>query len=106
MIYLIKEEDIIFNKINVLYFYASWMPYHKKMLIMIDKIEKKYNNIKFLAIDVDYYKNLCNRFNVFSVPTTIIFFNGNELKRIVGLVLTSAFKKVFADIYNSIGEQV
>jgi thioredoxin 1 len=100
--YFITNEEELFNKnkIQSLYFYSSWMPYHKKMLIMINKIEQKYKNINFLAIDVDHFNNLCIRFDVKSIPTVIIINNGEEIKRIDGLVMTSAFRSIFVDIYN------
>lgn len=91
----IKLED---NALQAIYFYASWLPYHKKMLIMIDKMEDKFKNIKFMAIDVDHFKNQCIRFNIDSIPAVIMLNNGKEVKRITGLVLTSAFKSALADI--------
>lgn len=99
MLFITKEDDIQLNNLSVLYFYASWMPYHKKVLYMIDKIEKKYENIKFQAVDVDFFKNQCLRFNIKSVPTIVIFDDDKEIKRINGIVLTSAFKSAFNEIY-------
>jgi len=100
MIFLTQEEDIDLNKsLQSLYFYASWMPFHKKILVMIGKIEEKYK-ANFLAIDIDNFGNLCNRFKIDSVPTILVFQEGKELKRIEGICLTSAFKSVYADIYS------
>jgi thiol-disulfide isomerase/thioredoxin len=70
------------------------------MMIMKDKIEEKYPEVKFIAIDVDYFKNLCLRFGIESIPNIIVFKDGKECKRIAGLVLTSAFKSAFGDICN------
>ena len=98
MFFITKESEIIFDKLQGLYFYASWMPFHKKMLIMIKKIEEKYKNVTFLAIDVDYFPTLCKRFSVESIPAVIVLKEGQEIKRINGLVMTSAFKSNFADI--------
>jgi len=99
MIFISEESDLNFDRMCVLYFYASWVPYNKKMLIMIDKMEQKYSNINFFAINTDNFKQLCKRFSINSVPTVIIF-DKKEVKRITGLVLTSAFKSAFADICN------
>ncbi len=99
MIFL-TDENIVICKLQALYFYAPWIPYHKKMLIMIDKVEQKYKNIEFLAINTDDFKGLCSRFSVSSIPSVIILNDGAELKRIKGLVMTSAFKSAFADIFN------
>ena len=101
MIFLLDEHEFPNNYKNVVfYFYASWMPFHKKMLTMIDKMENKYNNLTFYAIDVDNLKKITKRFNIDSVPTVLIIIDGKEEKRINGLIMTSAFKSVFVDIYN------
>ena len=99
MFFITKEEEIDINlPLQALYFYASWMPYHNKFITMISKIEEKYKNVQFFAIDVDYFKSQCKRFSVNSVPTVVILKDGKEIKRINGLVLTSAFRSAFADI--------
>lgn len=101
MLFVTSESEIkLEDSFQGLYFYASWMPYHKKMLVMIDKMEDKFKNIKFMAIDIDSFKNQVIRFNIDSIPTVIILDNGKEVKRINGLVLTSAFKRAVADICN------
>lgn len=98
MIFITQEEEIKINNLISLYFYANWMPYHQKFLTMIDKVEQKYKNIQFYAIDVDQFASQCKRFSVTSIPTVLILKNGKELKRINGLTLTSAFKSAFVDI--------
>lgn len=101
MHFITDESELDLNKKNMaLYFYAPWMPFHKKMLFMISKIECKYQNIVFYAIDADFFKNLCTRFEVDQIPTVIIRSETKELKRVVGITLTSAFKKIFYDILN------
>lgn len=101
MFFLSKEDELIFSSnIKALYFYAQWMPYHNKMLIMIDKVEQKYKNITFLAIDVESFKGLCKRFSVESIPTVVITNLGTEIKRLNGFIMTSAFISAFTDICN------
>ncbi len=102
MLFITQEEELQLNKpLQALYFYASWMPYHGKFLTMIGKMEEKYKDISFYAIDVDVFNNQCKRFSIDSIPTVIILKDGKEAKRINGLVLTSAFRSAFADICNS-----
>jgi thiol-disulfide isomerase/thioredoxin len=101
MDFITQENEIQMDlPLQALYFYALWIPFNKKFITMIDKMEKKYD-IPFCAIDVDQFSNQCKRFDVASIPTVVIFKNGEEIKRITGLVLTSAFKSVFADICSS-----
>jgi len=99
MNFLTQEEELEMDRpVQALYFYASWMPYHNKFLTMIGKMEDKYAAV-FSAIDVDQFSNQCKRFQITSIPTVLILKEGKEVKRINGLVLTSAFKSAFADIY-------
>ena len=101
MLFLVQEKDLDINQsLCALYFYASWMPFHKKMMIMIEKMEQKYPIIKFFAINVESFKGLCKRFAISSVPIVLILEAGREAKRINGIVLTSAFKSAFVDICN------
>ena len=99
MLYITKEEDLNINQsCQAIYFYATWMPYHNRFITMISKMEEKYKNISFYAIEVDQFPNQCKRFSIDSIPTVLILQDGKEIKRINGLVLTSAFKGAFADI--------
>jgi len=99
MKFLTQEEDLSFKgKRQSFYFYSAWMPYHKKMLSMISKMEDKYKDINFFAIDTDHFRGLCKRFNIESIPTVIILEDNYEVKKINGIVLTSAFRSAFADI--------
>ena len=102
MIFITEESEIQINEgIVGLYFYSSWMPFHKKMLIMISKIEDKYKDIQFYAIDTDHFKSLCKRFDINEIPTVTVWSRNKEIKKIVGLTMTSAFKSAFNDICNT-----
>src|SRR5271166_216597 len=98
MVFITREEELQIDlPLQSLYFYSSWMPYHQKFLTMIEKIEEKYK-IPFYAIDVDQFRNQCIRFSIDSIPTVTVLKEGKEVKRINGLVLTSAFRSMYADI--------
>lgn len=102
MIFCTQESDLKFEtKIVSLYFYASRIPYHNKIISIIEKVKVKYKDISFFAIDADYFKGLCKRFDITSVPEVVILVDGKDIKRINGLILPSVFSSVFGDIYNS-----
>lgn len=103
MIFITSESEIQNSfGLTALYFYASWMPGHKKMCDMIEKVNQHYPGIKSIAIDIEYFKNQCIRFKIESIPTVIIFKDGGkEINRILGRPMLSAFKKVFGDICTS-----
>ena len=102
MLFITRQEELQIDlPLQALYFYAPWMPYHNKMITMIGKIEEKYKDVSFFAIDVGEFESQCKRFSVDSIPTVIILKGGKEVKRINGMVLTKPFKTAFADICTS-----
>jgi thioredoxin-like negative regulator of GroEL len=103
MLFLTSEDELkITNSIQALYFYAPWLGLpHRKMMTMIGKVSEKHQDIEFIGVDSDQFKGLCKRFNIESIPTVVLLKDGVELKRITGMVLTSAFRSIFADICNS-----
>jgi len=107
MKFILDEEGLCLrNKKEIsLYFYAAWMPYHKKMLFMIDKVEKKYDNVYFFAIDVDAFGGICKRFNIKSIPTIVLIKNKQEVNRINGLVLTKPFMSCYYNTFKQEQDQ-
>ena len=72
---------------QILYFTAGWCPSCQNMTPIIDQL-KKTNSISVQKIDIDYDGIFVPKYNVKSVPTTIVLENGEEIKRYVG-ALTS-----------------
>lgn len=99
VLFLTQEDQLIWNdEFQILYFYSSWTPFHQKMLLLLDKVKEKHPNIAFFAIDTDYFKVLRKRFSITSVPTTLLFQNSKEIKRIIGHAATADFIAIFDDI--------
>ena len=101
MNFILNETDINVLENSVLYFYAPWMPYHKKMINMLSSLEERYKNIKFYAIDCDSFKSLAKAYEVEEIPTILIYDSNKKRKKIVGLIMSSALKKFFNDIFVS-----
>lgn len=98
MFFITREEEVQIDlPLQSVYFYASWMPYHNKYIIMLDKMKEKYQILSY-AIDIDQFANQCKRFMIDSIPTVVILQKGHEIKRISGLVSTIVFETTFADI--------
>lgn len=77
------DSDMLHNEIMpnydrpiVLDFCASWCGPCQKYAPVMDKAKAFYGNqVEFYKIDVDENSDLCEIFNVMSVPTTIIIYN-------------------------------
>ena len=67
-------------------FWADWCgPCHALSPILSDISYEMSDKIKIVKINVDKQDELSSRFNVESMPTMILFKNGQEFNRIVGV---------------------
>lgn len=66
-------------------FYADWCSPCKLMMPILQKLSDEMNNIKILKINVETCYNVSNSYNISSVPSIIIFKNGNIVEQINGV---------------------
>jgi thioredoxin 1 len=67
-------------------FWAEWCGPCKSMHPIFDRMSKKYRHIKFARVNVDKCQDIAMRFAVQSIPTFIMFKNGQLVDRMVGAV--------------------
>ena len=65
-------------------FYATWCGPCKMMHPVIDSVVKENNNLKVLKIDVDQNEELARIYGVMSIPTLILFKDGNMVEKKLG----------------------
>ncbi|WP_196593370.1 thioredoxin [Pectinatus sottacetonis] len=68
-------------------FWAKWCAPCQKFAPIIEKMEKKaLGKYKVGCIDVDKEQELVSRYNITTIPTIIIFKNGQSTGQIIGAV--------------------
>lgn len=87
-------EKLIINN-TLLYFYANWMPQHKRMMKVINNLSEIGYNV--IVIDVDSYKEFAKANEIQSVPTFIFYKNRKKVKLIEGLQMSSVINN---EVYN------
>lgn len=65
-------------------FYATWCGPCKMMHPVIDSVVKENSNLKVLKIDVDQNEELARIYGVMSIPTLILFKDGNMIEKKLG----------------------
>ena len=74
-------QNIIKNGIWLVDFSATWCGPCKMIEPVLEEISKKYN---ILSIDIDNCSNITNDIGIMSVPTLILFKDGQQVKMTVG----------------------
>ncbi len=80
------DDEVLAAKETVLVdFFATWCGPCKMMAPVIAEIADENQNAKVVKIDVDEAEDIAARYGIMSIPTMIIFKNGEPAKTFVGL---------------------
>jgi thioredoxin 1 len=74
------------NKTILVDFWAAWCMPCKMLAPVLNELAAELPQDKFIGkVDVEKYPNLSNRFKIRGIPTMILFKDGKEIERIVGV---------------------
>jgi thioredoxin len=80
------DETLRNNKVVLLDFWAGWCGPCRALAPTIEELAKEYaGKILVAKMDVDENPGTAEKFQVFSIPTMVVFKNGTEVERLVGL---------------------
>ena len=93
-----KEEDFneIIKKKVLVDFYADWCGPCKMLAMEIEKVASEID-IDIVKVNVDEEEEIARRYGVMSIPTLILFENGQELKRTIGFMPKERIKEFIED---------
>ena len=86
--------------ISLVKFSATWCGPCKMMASTIQKVEPEFPTVKFQDIDVDDFSNLAVNYKIRSVPTVIVFKDGEEITRLVGALKVDILRKTLQGVTN------
>ena len=75
--------DDLIKDIAVVDFYATWCGPCKMLGPVFEEVSNE-SNINFVMGDVDKENDIARRYGVMTIPTVILFKNGEEVKRNIG----------------------
>ncbi len=82
---LVKEGKVLVD------FNATWCGPCRMLKPILEEFSEN-TAVKVLSVDVDQNENLAKEFNIYSIPCLIIFENGFEVKRNIGLLSSDDLK--------------
>ncbi len=84
---VIKEGKILVD------FYADWCGPCKMLAPIIEELAKENESIKFVKVNVDQHEDLAREYGIMSIPTVILFENGEQVKKQIGFVPKEALEE-------------
>lgn len=66
-------------------FYADWCGPCRMLAPVLEDISSERNNVKIVKVNVDEAEKIAQRFGIMSIPTLMVFKDGKEVSKKVGL---------------------
>ena len=78
---VIKEKEV-----TLVDFGAKWCPPCKVLLPILEELQREEgNHLSILQVDCDESPEIASEFGILSLPTVIVFHNGEPIDKFVGL---------------------
>ena len=80
-------ENILAGEKPVLVdFFATWCGPCKMFAPVLDEFAEEHDGVEAVKVDVDELSELARRYGIMSIPTVILFKNGEPVKKNVGFL--------------------
>lgn len=92
-------EKTIKNGVTLVDFYADWCGPCKMITPHLESVAKElHGKASIIKVDVDQAQSVAATYQVTSIPTLILFDNGREAGRIVGVQNAKAIKELILTV--------
>ncbi len=94
------KQDVLESKIPVVVdFWAPWCGPCRMVSPTIEELAKEYEGKMIVGkMNVDDNPNTAGQFSVMSIPTVMIFKNGQPVKSMIGAQGKESYKKAFDEV--------
>ena len=81
------EEEVLKSEVPVLVdFWATWCGPSQALSPIVEAVAGEVEGVKVGKVDVDDQDKLARKYKIFSIPTLLVFKNGEVAQRSVGAV--------------------
>jgi len=86
-----QQEVSDYKGLVLVDFFAPWCGPCKITSPILDELAEEKKEVKFIKIDVDQNGDLAGQYNVFSIPTFVVFKDGKVISQFVGAMGKEGF---------------
>jgi thioredoxin 1 len=78
-------ETLVSDGVVLVDFWADWCGPCKMVAPVLDQLEKEYaGSLEVVKVDVDSEGALAQKFGIVSIPTLVLFKNGQQIGQVIG----------------------
>lgn len=92
MVKIIKSNEfneVLKNEIVLVDFFANWCGPCKMLSPIIEQVSNEITDVTFVKVDVDESPDLASMFGIMSIPTLLLFKNGELKNKTMGFMSKS-----------------
>ena len=78
------DDAISSGKLVVVDFYATWCGPCKVIAPKVAEMDKEYDAVDFIKVDVDSLSEVAAEYQIRAMPTFLLFKDGKEVAKVVG----------------------
>ncbi len=91
-------KETIQTGLTLVDFFAEWCAPCRMLVPVLEELaEEKKDQMKFCKVDIDQAQDITTEFQVTSVPTLILFKDGKEVNRTIGLKDGEALRALISE---------
>ncbi len=96
----VEEYDNILNNNAAVFvdFYADWCGPCKMLGPVVEELAKEVTDVTFVKVNVDALPDVAGRYGVMSIPTLIVFKNGETVATTVGFQPKEALMNLISKV--------
>lgn len=81
------EKEVLQSEKTVLVdFFANWCGPCKMLSPIVDEVAEEVVDVKVCKIDIDEARDLAIKYDIMSIPTLLVFKNGNVVNNALGFI--------------------
>jgi thioredoxin 1 len=93
MLEIASEQELVLDGFCVVKFFSKDCAPCKRLVPILQKMEREFPEAKFLSVDIDEFINLTKKYKIMTLPTIVMFKDNVEVGRITNSINTEIIRK-------------